>query len=232
MQIFGDEGEGENMSFGSKARNVSASDFAYMELKEQIIKGSLKPNEFLIEEELAEHLGISRTPLREAFKKLEWEELVYRERNGRLRVASVSKEHLEEIFQVRNALECMVVEKATKKATEDDITKLKSLARIISLVSRENNVDETLFYGEQFHKHIYEMSEHETAIKILLQLNDHINRYRRLIPAKNMKDHETLDHQKILDHIISRDPVGAREAMEEHIEYSMRSAMDVLEKDM
>ncbi len=214
----------------SKRMGTSASDYAYMEIKEKIIKGHLKPNEDLNEEKLAEQLEISRTPLREALTKLEWEEFISRKRNGRMQVASISLKHMIEIFTVRNALECIVVEKATDYATPNDIKKLEHLVQLISFVSSKNNLDETLYYGNQFHTYLYELSDHQTAIKILLQLNDQINRYRRLIPAENMSDHKKLDHKKIFDFIKVGDKQGAIQAMDEHVKGSLESAMKVLKE--
>lgn len=216
-----------NEGFDLRQKQLSAKDYAYFELKELIIRGGMSPNEPIIEEKLASNLEISRTPLREALQRLEWEGLVSRRKNGRLEVASISTSELKEFFKIRSALEAIIVGHAAKKATEEDIKKLDNCVQMISLLKESEKFDEILQYGKAFHNLLYEMSELEASVRILRQLNDHIDRYRRLVPLEKKKSRRSdiSDHELILKLIIQKDFDGAAVAMEEHI---MKSAEIVI----
>lgn len=211
-------------TYGSMQK-VSARDFAYIEIKEQIIKGKLEPDTPIVEDHLATELEISRTPLREALHRLEVEELVERQNNGRLKVAPISKKEVEEIFTIRSKLEGIVVMQATENATEEDLFHLSTITRMIKESLKKGLQENILYYGSEFHSYIYELSNNKTAVGILSQLNDHIHRYRQLIPSRNedrLKDAYE-EHQKILDHIAARNPEAAKDAAQTHIEHSLEA---------
>src|SRR5699024_9302330 len=136
--------------YGSMQK-VSARDFAYIEIKEQIIKGKLEPDTPIVEDHLATELEISRTPLREALHRLEVEELVERQNNGRLKVAPISKKEVEEIFTIRSKLEGIVVMQATENATEEDLFHLSTITRMIKESLKKGLQENVLYYGSEFH---------------------------------------------------------------------------------
>lgn len=210
-------------------RAVSTRDFAYGEIKKQIVIGELAPEEPIVEEHLAKKLDISRTPLREALQRLEIEEFVVRQTNGRLKVAPISIQEVEEIFTIRSMLEGIVVEQATKNATEKDIRHLQHMTNIFEKTYKVGDLDEILYYGEQFHTYIYELSGNKTAIKMLYQLNDHVHRYRRFVPWKTMRQPNSItDHKQIVQQISQQDEIGAKKAMEDHIIQSLRVVIRAL----
>ncbi|NRG43991.1 GntR family transcriptional regulator [Bacillus sp. CRN 9] len=92
-----------------RVSRVSAKDIVYTKLKKGIISCEFKPGQAIIEDDLASELEVSRTPLREALQRLEIEELVIRQQNGRLKVAPVSVKEVKELFLVRSMLEGIVV---------------------------------------------------------------------------------------------------------------------------
>ncbi len=217
-------------------RKMSARDFAYTAIKEQIIIGTLKPDTPIVEDRLAKELDISRTPLREAIHRLEVEELVVRQNNGRLKVAPISVKEVEEIFTIRGMLEGIVVQQATKNATEEDVARLQSLTRMIKESLHAGLRDDTLHYGSQFHSYIYELSENKTAENILSQLNDHIHRYRRLIPSNNKErlNDSYEEHRVIVEKIAAGNALGAKDAAEKHIQQSLeavKASIDHIQRD-
>lgn len=212
-------------------RRITTKDFAYSEIKQRIIEGEYEPNQPLVEEELASQLGISRTPLREALHRLEIEELIQRQSNGRLKVAPISVKEVKEIFRLRSLIEGLVANEATQRATEEDIRKLRDLTRLMVEASEEDRREDVVFYGSQFHAYLYEISQYRTAVKILLQLNDHIYRYRRLGPLRNegRSKKAAEEHVKIFEAIASGDHIGAEQAMRNHILNSLDSAVITIE---
>lgn len=220
-----------NMS-NHKSQKVSTKDYAYTVIKERIIVGELTPDEPIVEEGLASELEISRTPLREALQRLEIEELVVRQMNGRLKVASLSIKEVKEIFTIRAMLEEIVVIEATVKATERDISNLRHIVLMIEETFKTGNIDDILFYGSKFHTTIYELSDNKTANKILHQLNDHIHRYQRLIPIQNVDrlKRSITEHQQILEFMIKKDAESASSTMKEHIHNSLDSVLQAFKK--
>src|SRR6478736_666407 len=101
-----------------KNRRLSTKDFVYFEIKKRIIESVLKPDQPINEESLAAEVQISRTPIREALQRLEIEELIIRQPNGRLKVAPITTQEVNELFNVRSLLEGLITREATIKATE------------------------------------------------------------------------------------------------------------------
>lgn len=204
-------------------RKISTSDYAYSNIKESIITGELKPGEPIVEKQLAQVLEISRTPLREALHRLELEELVVRQMNGRLKVAFISVQEVKEIFSVRGKLEGLVIAHATENATDKDIDYLQTILEMIKKSFEEGQIEEILYYGSEFHSFIYELSKNKTAVKILYQLNDHINRYRRMISNHNIDRFEKSisEHEQMIKCMKENDVESAQLAMEYHIKASM-----------
>lgn len=215
----------------SRMRRVS-KDIAYLELKERIISGDLEPDQNLIEEAIATELNISRTPLREALQRLEKEELVVRQSNGRLKVASISQKEVEEIFEIRSMLESLVVRNAARSAKQHHIRELAQIVDNFKHATEHEADKEITLYGSQFHAYLYQMSGHKTTINILNMLNDHIIRYRTFIPkhSKGRQGKALEEHQRILSYIAANDENGAEAAMREHIMNSLRSAIESIQK--
>ncbi|HLQ98310.1 MAG TPA: GntR family transcriptional regulator [Candidatus Dormibacteraeota bacterium] len=213
-------------------RKISTSDYAYTNIKESIITGELKPDEPIVEKQLAQVLEISRTPLREALHRLELEELVVRQMNGRLKVASISVQEVKEIFTVRGKLEGLVVANATENAMAKDIDHLKTIVEMIKKSFEEGKIEEILYYGSEFHLSIYELSKNKTAVNILYQLNDHIYRYRRMIPNHDINRFEKsiAEHEQIIKSMSENDIESAQTAMEQHIEASMKIAISSIQE--
>jgi len=213
-------------------KNVSTADFAYQEIKEKIILGELQAEESIVEERLARLLDISRTPLREALHRLELEELVLRKLNGRLMVAPISVQEVKEIFIIRSLLEGVVVSQAAEKGTAKQISHLERLMQMFEIALEVGEIDELLYLGGQFHSYIYEMSGNKTAIKILMQLNDHIHRYRRFVPRESPEERNSLkEHKEIMKEIKGKNPEKAKRAMERHILNSLEVVVSALENE-
>lgn len=214
-----------------KSRMTSTRDFAYEAIKKQIIKGDLSPDKQIVEEKLASELDISRTPLREALQRLEIEELVVRRTNGRLKVAPISIREVEEVFTIRKKLEVIVVGQATDNATKQDVRHLKHISKMFEETCHEGSMDEILYYGGLFHSYIYDLSGNKTAVKLLYQLNDHIDRYRRYIPDNITRQTDSIEeHNRIIHFISKQDTPGSKQAMEDHMNNSLKIAIQSLQE--
>lgn len=215
-------------------RRLSTKDYVYFEIKKRIIEGILEPNQSINEESLASELNISRTPIREAMQRLEIEELITRLPNGRLKVAPISVQEVEELFNVRSLLEGLVAREATIKANEDDINKLRRLTEQIVKAYEENRREDVVFYGSEFHNYLYQIGGNRTANKILNQLKDHISRYRRIGPIKYYERSKKAaeEHQEMFEAIANRDPDLVERLMREHITNSMKAAVQSIKEHL
>ncbi|MCP8616309.1 GntR family transcriptional regulator [Salirhabdus salicampi] len=213
-------------------KTLRTKDILYMEIKEKVINGALKPNAHVVEDMLAEEFEVSRTPLREALQRLELEGWLVRHRNGRLKVSQISVEEVIEIFQVRSRLEGLVASEATKKANDDDIKELQKITNNIINAAEKNQIEDVVNFGLEFHKTLYKISKQHTATKMLSQLNDHISRYRRLGPkhVSNRSLSAANEHQQIFDFLSRGDHENCGRAMEMHILNSMNTAIKTIEE--
>jgi DNA-binding GntR family transcriptional regulator len=212
-------------------RRLSTKDYVYFEIKKRIIESVLKPDQSINEENLAAELEISRTPIREALQRLEIEELIIRQRNGRLRVAPITTQEVKEIFQIRSLLEGLVTREATIKATESDIEKLQYYTQRIIEAAENDQRKEIVDYGSEVHSYLYQISANKTAMKILNQLNDHISRYRRLGPTgSNVRGKKAAqEHKELFEAIAKKDHKKAELLMREHINHSLAAAIESIE---
>ncbi|MCM3704719.1 GntR family transcriptional regulator [Cytobacillus firmus] len=217
------------MNKNSVSVRISAKDFAYQEIKERILKCEYTPNQPIAEEELAKDLKISRTPLREAMQRLELEELVVRQTNGRLKVAPVSVKEVRELFLVRSMLEGIIAAEAAEKCTEQDVRHLSYFANMIKQTANERDMEAVSTFGSQFHTYLYEVSQNKTAVKILRQLNDHIMRYRRLAHFIDTKE-TSFEHEALLEVIAKKDKHNAELMMKKHVLKAMEKAVTALKQ--
>ena len=215
-------------TFQSGGKRLSTKDLVYLELKNRIIEGFLKPNQSVNEDQLAAELEVSRTPVREAVQRLETEELIIRLPNGRLKVAPISAREVNEIFAVRGLLEGLVAKEAIQKAGDEDIRELGEITVKIVEAAEQDRRSDVVRYGSEFHAFLYRLSGNKTAAKILNQLNDHIARYRRLGPTRNLERSRQAarEHQEMFEAARNRDATLVEELMRRHISNSLAAAIE------
>lgn len=210
---------------------VNAKDIAYEQIKEKIINCEISPGQPIIKGELGKELEVSRTPLREALQRLEVEELVIRNSNGTFSVAPISVKEVKELFIMRSKLEAILVSDAIDNLTEQDIEQLSYLTNMVKLTSRLQNYTDTENFGGKFHLAIYSISQNNTVANIISQLNDRINRYRKLAHNFHVGIKDSSDeHEIILEHMINKDKMNAEKEIEGHIIGAMNVAVKAVEK--
>jgi len=133
------------------AKRKSLREKVYDSLKKSILHGRLKGGQRLIEEQLAHQVGISRTPVREAFHKLERDELVIRLPKGGFAVREFTKEDVEEIFGIRSALESYAVFLATSHISPEKISHLEKKIEETEKAMKRGNNDKVVQLHTEFH---------------------------------------------------------------------------------
>lgn len=195
-------------------------------LREAIVCGILKPGERLMEAELAEEMGVSRTPVREAMRKLELEGFVHTvPRKGVFVVDYVDKD-IVDTFKVRLALELLAVELAVENITDEEIDKL-----IKVLEEEDNNIDEDdlesmISSDEMFHDIIVRVSGNQQLIQIMGNLREQINRFRFVsLGGRGRRKEMLVEHGRILEGLRLRDLELAVERTAEHINNTQQALM-------
>lgn len=198
---------------------IPLRDIVFKTLREAIITGALQPGERLMEIKLANELGVSRTPVREAIRKLELEGLVIITARKGAEVAPINEKDLKEVLEIRKSLEGLAVQLACRNVTEADIKKLKDLNGQIRKAIDSENVELIAGKDVEFHETIYEMTGNARLVTMLHQLKEHIYRYR-LEYIKDMKNKGTIteEHDKIIACIAERNAKTVRREIEHHIE--------------
>ena len=188
-------------------------------LRQAILKGELKPGERLMEIALAEKLGVSRTPIREAMRKLELEGLVVMIPRRGAQVANITEKDLNDVLEVRIALENLSIENACARMTEEQLDELWKAAKSFESTRDEGNLVKLAEADVAFHEIIYKSSDNRRLNQVLNNLREQIYRYR----VEYLKDEETRkllvkEHEELYRAIKNRDVKLAQEISFQHIE--------------
>ena len=195
-------------------------DLVFNTLRQARLKGELKPGERLMEIQLAEKLGVSRTPIREAIRKLELEGLVLMIPRKGAEVAKISHKSLQDVLEVRGALEELATDLACQRITDEELESLrKAEAHFKQVVSSGGNEMQIAEADEAYHDIIYNASGNKKLVQMINNLREQMYRYR-LEYIKDEAKRGTLisEHEKILEAIRLRDIIRAKALMKEHID--------------
>ena len=194
-------------------------DVVFNTLRQAILKGELKPGERLLEIALAERLGVSRTPVREAMRKLEQEGLVVMIPRRGAQVASITEKDLNDVLEVRIALENVAIEKACKLITEEELGRLWVAAKEFEKTKAEGNLVRLAETDVAFHEIIYQASDNKRLNQVLNNLREQMYRYRfEYIKDANMREDLRREHREITDAIIKGECERAKAAISIHID--------------
>jgi DNA-binding GntR family transcriptional regulator len=196
----------------------------YDHLREEILSGGLTPGAELSEVALAESLGVSRGPIREAIGRLASEGLVtVRPRRGAV-VSSLSTEEFIELYQVREALELLAVKLAVPRLRSDDITVLQALIDEMSARAERNQVAAFFEANSAFHLRLVEASGNVKLLELYEQLLAQLGRYRlRSLTLRGNLERSVAEHAAILRAAKRGDADRAAHLMSEHIRVPQRS---------
>lgn len=204
------------------SKRQNSEDSVYQKLKTAIRKRYIKQGSQLVEVTLAQKLGVSRTPVRSAIKKLEAEGLVNSIPNRGAFVITPTKQEIEETFLVRAELECMAVGLATKNCTAAFIDELNEYVEFESSIFDKNNLDKYYAANDSFHLRIAEMSGNNVLSSYVKDLLDRTRIYLILYdPFYQIEYSPTTEHRDIIKGIESGDPQVACAAVRAHINSSI-----------
>jgi DNA-binding GntR family transcriptional regulator len=197
------------------------SDGAYQRLREDILTGKIRPNQRLIEEELAELLQVSRTPVREGLKRLAAEGLVFSRRRGWV-VREHSNEEIREIYEARAALEGYCARLAAKRGTASQVEQIAAIHRTWPNRGRISH-KQWVEVNDRFHDAIV-IAAHNRRLAELIRANREY--YFNFQVAQLYSEQEVAaslaGHDAIVRALLARDPDRAEKEMRKHIELALR----------
>ena len=208
-------------------------DVVFNTLRQAILKGELEPGERLMEIQLAERLGVSRTPIREAIRKLELEGLVLMIPRKGAEVAKISARSLRDVLEVRRALEELAIELACQRMSEEVVGNLQKAQEDFKKAIAEGDAMKIAETDEHYHDVIYEGTQNAKLIQMLNNLREQMYRYRlEYIKDEDKRKILVLEHEKILKTVRERKVAEAKEAVREHIDnQEITVARNITEKE-
>jgi DNA-binding GntR family transcriptional regulator len=207
----------------AKLENLTLWERVYQHLREEILANRLQPGAVLGEVALAESLGVSRGPVREALGRLAAEGLVtVRPRRGAV-VSALSASEFLEAYQVREALETLAARLAVPRFTDEEIERLQALAEEQARHAALGNVEAFFHANAAFHELIVAASGNRTLEEMHRQLVGHMGRYRmRSVALRGTLKRSVGEHRAILRAIKARDAEKAAQLLGEHIHVPQR----------
>lgn len=194
-------------------------------IREQILKGTYAPGQRLYEAELAEKLGTSRSPVREAFQRLASEGLVRLVPNRGAFVFTLSPAEMEELLEVREILELAAVELAAKRGTKEQLARLRTIVE-----TTDDTIRKQEYYPRDinFHLQVFESAGNAKLSAIYTDVNTQIRLAQTLSVSDLKRAHTARDeHLPILEALEHRDAEGAKQAMKVHLERAGDSILTV-----
>ncbi|MEW5899764.1 MAG: GntR family transcriptional regulator [Bacillota bacterium] len=203
-------------------------DVVFETLRDAIIQGRLKPGERLMEIQLAEEMGVSRTPVREALRKLELEGLIVMIPRKGAYVAGISVKDIVDVFEVRAALESLAAGLAAERITDQELEELERALVQISEASG-SNLDAVVRTDTNFHEIIYRASRNQRLTQLITNLQEQIQRFRTTSLAQPGRTKTAIEeHRKIVEAISERNVELAQALAREHIENAEQSLLSAL----
>lgn len=204
-------------------------DVVFNTLRQAILRGELKPGERLMEIQLANKLGVSRTPIREAIRKLELEGLVIMIPRKGAEVADITEKSLRDVLEVRKALEELAVQLACDKITEEEIEDLKKAAEEFKKILKSKDITEIAEADVRFHDVIFMATDNQKLIQLLNNLREQMYRFR-VEYLKNEEVYPQLiaEHEEIIEHIARKEKEKASKILCQHIDNQVETVIDII----
>lgn len=209
----------KDISLNQNEEFLPLRDVVFNTLRNAILTGELEPGERLMEIKLADKLGVSRTPIREAIRKLELEGLVVMTPRKSAEVARITKEDLKDVLEVRKVLECLAIDLSCDNITDDIIAELEENLASFEEAIKKNDIRQIAIIDVYFHETIYQSTKNKRLIQILNNLREQMYRYRfEYIKDKATREALVNEHRAIIDALVSKNREAGKTAILKHID--------------
>lgn len=204
-------------------------DVVFNTLRQAILRGELKPGERLMEIQLANKLGVSRTPIREAIRKLELEGLVLMIPRKGAEVAEITEKNMQDVLEVRKALEELAAGLACERITKTQIEEMKVAAKAFEDSLKNGDVTKIAEADVNFHDIIFTATDNQRLITLLNNLREQMYRFRvEYLKQKECYPQLLDEHERMIVAISRRDKEEARRIVGRHIDNQASTVSDVI----
>lgn len=199
-------------------------DVVFNTLRQAILTGELKPGERLMEIHLANKLGVSRTPIREAIRKLELEGLVTMIPRRGAEVAQITEKSLQDVLEVRRSLDALCAELACERISEAQIAALEAACKAFEEATQTKNARAIAAADVELHDIIISATDNKRLVQLVNNLAEQMYRYRfEYIKDETMHSRLVEEHRVIFEAIRDRNKAVAAAAAVTHIDNQMES---------
>lgn len=198
-------------------KTISLADQVFEHLETDILSGKYQRGEILTESKLSAELGVSRTPIREALRRLEQEHLIEEAPKG-VMVVGITEKDLNDIFTVRMKLEGQAAEMAAKNHTEEQIAIVREALEFQEFYLEKNDPDRIKSMDSRFHETIYKMSGSTILYDVLEPLHKKILKYRKASVSNTSRAEASVaEHRAIYEALVARDGELASKLIVQHL---------------
>lgn len=190
----------------------------FRKLREAILNGSYQENDELKEAAIAEELGVSRTPVREAFRQLELEGLIRIVPNKGAYVTGISASDVADIYEIRSLLEGLCARWATEKITKEKIEELEEIILLSEFHLSKEHYDQLIELDNRFHLHLYEACESKMLIHLLKDFHQYVQKERQQTLSDRARSAAAVqEHKSIMEAMRDGNAPLAEKLADEHI---------------
>lgn len=201
-------------------------------LREAIMSGALHAGERLMEIQLAEELGVSRTPVREAIRKLELEGFVVMIPRKGAYVSDISLKDISDVFEIRTALDALAAGLAAERISEDELERLERLLVEIAEAIEQGDIERAVDIDTQFHDVLYKASRNDRLVGIIGNLRELFQRFRSITMGYPGRLKDTIEEHKCLVEAISQRNIElAQHVAREHMDNAEDILLGTLARD-
>ena len=199
-------------------KTISLADQVFDHLETDILSGKYSRGDILTECRLSAELGVSRTPIREALRRLEQEHIIEETGKGSV-VIGINEKDVEDIFIIRRQLETLAAGLAAENCNDDDLAKLKEALDLQEFYVNKSDAEQIKQMDNRFHYIVYKMSGSTVFNDILVPLHKKIQKYRKIaVQSSGRAGASVAEHKKIFEAIATKDRKNAEKYALEHIE--------------
>ncbi|MDO4974118.1 MAG: GntR family transcriptional regulator [Eubacteriales bacterium] len=200
-------------------KSISIADQIFEQLERDILSGRYQKGEVLSELSLAKQLGVSRTPVREAIRRLEQEKILEESSRG-LTVVGISHEDMLDMYEIRLQIEGLSARRAAERISNEELAAMREtleLQRFYVEKDGENNSAQIKNLDSQFHEQLYKASGSKAYCDTLISLHKKITKFRMASVSKHSRAMQSLaEHEAIYEALAARDAEKAAEAATMH----------------
>ncbi len=218
-----------HMSFDATLESKPIRDIAYESLKQAIITGEIPAGSRIVETAYADQLHISRTPLREALRKLERDGLVEYILHRGVVVRAFTLSDIDEIFTIRNAMMMLILPSVVANVNAKELDALRTILKEMDVAQDKQDVETLAVHNRAFHSTLEHMSDKKRILRVIDSQEEYIMRFSAVAIASIVRrSHAHLEHHKMVELLEKKDLEGLKQLMHHHLEESKETCLNAM----